>query len=116
MMAIASLFSFFLLAWQSTPKRQAAPFWTPAEQKEYQACLQHSLRVWKTRKEAEDYCLLDEEHKRWTRHHPEAATMAEDKVKWQECIAANREKFNNGTREEVRAIFDQCEGQAYGVR
>jgi Zn-dependent M32 family carboxypeptidase len=115
-MAIASLFFFFLLAWQSTPKRQAAPFWTPAEEKEYQACLPDSLKVWKTRKEAEDYCLLDEEHKRWMRLHPEVAKIAEDKAKYSACIDMNKDKFNNGSREEVRFIYNECQRKAYGLK
>lgn len=114
--AISLLFCLSLyVGAQSAPKQKSAKFWTPAEEAEYQGCLSKT-HFGHSQKEVEDYCLLDEEHKRWMRHHPEARTRAEDKVKWQECIAANKEKFNNGTRDEVRAIFDQCESRAYGVR
>lgn len=101
---------------QTAPAKHPAPFWTPEEEKEYRACLPHSLEVWKNQKSAEDYCLLDEERKRWMRHHPEAATMTEDKAKWQACITANKEKFNNGAREKVRAIFDECTSKGYGLK
>jgi hypothetical protein len=113
---LALYFSSSIAAQSPSDHPAKKPFWTPAEEKQYQACLPLSLKTWKTRKEAEDYCLLDEEHKRWMRHHPEARTKAEDKVKWQECIAAKREKFNNGTREEVRAIYNECQSKTYGLK
>ena len=95
----------------ATPESQ--PFWTPAEESEYQACLPHSLEVWKSRDAAEFYCLDDEEHKHWLRNHPEAKT--EDKAKMQTCLHANAAKVN-GTREEFRKAFDGCMSEAYGLR
>ena len=88
------------------------PFWTPEEEKEYQACLPHSLEVWKNQGSAEFYCLDDEEHKRWLRNHPDAKT--EDKAKMLACLHASSAKIN-GTQEEFRVAFDGCMSKAYGL-
>lgn len=94
--------------------QQSVPFWTPNEEKEYQECLPESLKVWKYRREAEDYCLLDEEHKHWMRNHPETAGMTEDKGKHEACVKLNKAKIN-GTLEEFRAAYDGCMAEAYGI-
>jgi len=113
-----AILTLLICVWSCTGQTSQTKqsFWTAAEEKEYKACLPHSLEVWKNRRSAEDYCLLDEEHRRWMRNHPEVAKMIEDKARYQACIAANRERFNNGTREEVRAIYDKCQSEAYGIR
>jgi len=74
----------------------------------------HSLTVWKTRKEAEDYCLTWEEHKRWMRNHPEVAGRKKDSAKVRQCMHDNAAKIN-GTRDEFRAAYDSCMKQGYGL-
>jgi hypothetical protein len=99
---------------QAAQAKQPTPFWTAVEEKEYKACLPHSLEVWKNRKSAEDYCLLDEEHKRWMRNHPQAAQMSEDHAKHEACLHRNAAKIN-GTLEEFRTAYDGCMSEAYGI-
>lgn len=98
-----------------TPKQEPAPFWTADEEKEYQDCLPHSIEVWKGRKAGEDYCLVNEEHKRWVYNHPQLAAQKEDKAKMQACLHTNATKIN-GTRDEFRLAFDRCTEEAYGLQ
>lgn len=115
-----------LLIWgqvQTPQTKQIAPFWTAAEKKEYQACIPVALNAWgdpkshrtpkQVQKIAEDDCLVEEEHKRWLRLHPEAKT--EDKSRMQSCLRANSAKIN-GTKEEFRIAFDGCMSEAYGSK
>jgi hypothetical protein len=98
-------------------------FWTAQEEKEFQDCMPETLAAWKDwnftqeqlRKVAEDSCLVTEEHTRWLRMHPQIDPKAEDKAKMQACLHANAATIN-GTRDEFRRAFDECESEAYGLR
>jgi|SRR2546425_8241765 len=99
---------------QQRQQQKPAHFWTQAEEREYNSCLPHSLEVWKNQKNAEDYCLIEEEHKRWLRHHPEVAGKKEIKGAMHECLERNKSKIN-GTWAEFRTAYDACMRTVYGL-
>jgi hypothetical protein len=94
-------------------QEELAHFWTEAEEKEYQACLPHSVEVWKSQRAGEDSCLVEEEHRRWLRNHPQLIGKKEIKGVMQECLKQNTAKIN-GTWQQFRIAFDGCMAKAYG--
>ena len=99
---------------QEQRQQEPAHFWTEAEEKEYQACLPHSIEVWKSQTAGENSCLVEEEHRRWLRNHPKLAGKEEMKGVMHDCLKQNTGKIN-GTWQEFRVAFDGCMAKAYGL-
>jgi hypothetical protein len=93
---------------------EPAHFWTDVEEREYRACLPHSIEVWQSQRAGENSCLVEEEHRRWLRNHPKLAGGKENKPVMQECIHRNATKIN-GTWQEFRVAWDGCMAKAYGL-
>jgi hypothetical protein len=89
-------------------------FWTPAEQREYNACLPGAMATFKNQQAAENYCLVHEEHARWLRNHPAAAKRKEDGTVMQSCLQRHTDKIN-GTPAEFRTAYDGCISEAHGL-
>lgn len=101
---------------QTARTQQPDTFWTPTEETEYKTCISEtSGHFGHTVKEVEDYCLVNEEHKRWLRNHPEVAGKEEIKGAWDRCMERNKAKIN-GTRDEFRNAFDGCMSEGYGLQ
>lgn len=112
---LTGLVLLFALAAFGEQGKRPARFWTPAEQKEYEACLPHSREVWKTPKETEDYCLINTQHKRWLHvHRPEITGKKEIQGAMHQCLEQNKAKIN-GTWTEFRTAFDGCMRESYGL-
>lgn len=61
-LSVAFLLIFGGPIWgQEQRQQEPAHFWTEAEEKEYQACLPHSIEVWKSQTAGENSCLVEEE-------------------------------------------------------
>lgn len=99
---------------QTARTQQPDTFWTSTEEMEYQTCVSET-HFGHTVKEVEDYCLVNEEHKRWLRNHPDVAGKEEIKGAMNECLQRSEAKIN-GTRDEFRSAFDGCMSEAYGLQ
>lgn len=95
-------------------RERHSAYWTDAEAREFQDCMPRSTAVWNTHKEAEDYCLVWEEHQHWMRNHPEVAGRQEDSARFRQCNHDHAAQMN-GTRGEFRVAFDECMREAYGL-